>query len=733
VKTYKAIHHDLRDLFEAGALGRLSDGELLERFVSSRDEPAFEAIVRRHGAMVLGVCRRVLGDHHDAEDAFQATFLVLSRKARSVRPGAMLPNWLYGVAHQVAIKARANNARRRSRERQVTTMPEPETESIAALGDDLSGLIDQELSRLPAKYRAPVVLCELEGLGHREAADKLGWPVGTVSGRLSRARAMLAKRLTRQGLAFSAGSLAVAIGREASAASLPAALVQRTIEAAIPFAAGQAIATGGVSLLARRVLGAMMMTKLIAMTGAGLAGGMLLFGGLVGQRILAGQAVRGPSRPAGRPPAVAEDASAKDAKLLQGTWQGVESEYGGKKASAYESRNQLMTFSGDEFVGSAVHNTGPVRPSRYKLDANQTPKAIDITWVEGRERGETWASIYALEKGRLMICYPKDPSRRPTAFKSNDDGGAAVVVLERVGPKGPVDPGPRDATLAGFEPIQRDYDRQKWVFWNAFMKAVTPEERRKATVEKQPKPDQFAERFWKLAQDRPNTREELFALCWAVMNAPTTEAGKKALAVLENGRLAGADVGDLAEAIRTARTDQESLPSPLAGLVLQRAEANLDHPAAARLLMWVCNNYWNGDLPEEPRTFAEAANLIAARFPDSPDIFNFGECLVNRHEKARPWAIKYERHLRTILDRNHTRWVRCTALYALAAIADSAGAARQDEAAALFESLIKQFEDLSDPSTKNVEEMVLNQARRQLKEIRDRKANRPAPKPGAAR
>jgi RNA polymerase sigma factor (sigma-70 family) len=732
VKTYKAIHHDLRDLFQAGALGRLSDGELLERFVSSRDEPAFEAIVRRHGPMVLGVCRRVLGDHHDAEDAFQATFLILARKAGSIRPGSMLPNWLYGVAHQTAIKAHALHRRRRFRERQVATMPEPEI-VLEVPGDDLSALIDRELSRLPAKYRTPVILCDLEGLGHREAADKLGWPVGTVSGRLSRARAMLAKRLTRQGVVFSAGSLAVALGREASAASLPAPLIQRTIEAAIPFAAGQAIAAGGVPLLARRVLGGMIMTKLIAAAGAGLAGGMLLFGGLAGHRILAGQTIRGAGRPAGRPQPIAEDPSAKDAKLLQGAWQGVEAEYNGEKASAYESRNHLMTFSGDEVVDTGVHNAGPGRPSRYKLDANQTPKAIDITWLDGRERGQTWASIYALEKGRLMICYPKDPSRRPTAFKSNDGGGAALVVLERVGPKGPVDPGPRDATLAGFEPIQRDYDRAKWVYWNAMMKARTGEEASKVAAEKQPKTEPFAERFWKLAQERPKTREELFALCWAVMNAPTTEAGKKALAVLENGRLAGADVGDLAKAIQAARTDQESLPSPLAGLVLQRAEANLEHPAAAELLMWVCNNYWEGDWPEEPRTFAEAANLIATRFPDSPKIFNFGECLVVRHEKARPWAIKYERHLRVILDRNRERWVRCTALYALAAIANSAGPARQDEAEALFESLIKQFGDLSDPSTKNVEQMVVNQARRQLKEIRDRKANRPAPKPGAAR
>ncbi len=394
-----------------------------------------------------------------------------------------------------------------------------------------------------------------------------------------------------------------------------------------------------------------------------------------------------------------------------------------------------MMFTGDEILMKGVNNPGPGRRSRFKLDPAKTPKAIDITLLDGNEQdhGRAAACIYALEKGRLMICYPGNDAGRPTQFKTGDGHGGALFVLERVGPKGPVDPGPRDARLAGFEPIQLDYDREKWDYWNAMMKARTPEEARKVTAEKQPKPEPFAERFWKLAQERPNTREELFALCWAVMNAPASEPGKKALAVLENGRLAGADVGDLSEAIRAGRTDQESLPSPLAGLVLQRVEGNLEHPAVAELLTWVCNNYWAGDLPEEPRTFAEAANLIATRFPDSPDIFNFCECLVDRQGESRPWAIKYERHLRTILDRNRGRWVRCTALYALAAIANGAGADRQDEAAALFESVIKQFGDLSDPRTKNVEKFVVEKARRELKAIRDRKAKRPAPQPEAPR
>ena len=156
-----------------------------------REGAVFEAIVRRHGPMVWGVCRRVLRDHHDAEDAFQATFLVLARKAASVMPREKLGNWLYGVAYQTAMKARAMRAKRRGREGQVPDMPEPMAVPDD-LRDDLAESLDRELSRLPEKYRTPIILCDLEGRTHREAASQLGWPIGTVSSRLSRARSMLA-------------------------------------------------------------------------------------------------------------------------------------------------------------------------------------------------------------------------------------------------------------------------------------------------------------------------------------------------------------------------------------------------------------------------------------------------------------------------------------------------------------------------------------------------------------
>src|SRR5262245_42678971 len=158
----------------------LTDGQLLERFLSCREEAAFAVLVRRHGPMVLGVCRRVLGHEQDAEDAFQATFLVLVRRAASVVPRDLVGNWLYGVARRTALKAKAAASRRQAQERPLEDVPGTERREEGP-GPDLRPLLDQELSRLPDRYRAPVVLCDLEGRSRGEAARQLGCPEGTVS------------------------------------------------------------------------------------------------------------------------------------------------------------------------------------------------------------------------------------------------------------------------------------------------------------------------------------------------------------------------------------------------------------------------------------------------------------------------------------------------------------------------------------------------------------------------
>jgi RNA polymerase sigma factor (sigma-70 family) len=215
--------------------------------------------------MVWGVCRRILGSYHDAEDAFQATFLVLVRKAASVRPREMVVNWLYGVAHQTALKARATVSIRKGRERQVVEMPEPAA-SEPAQWDELLPVLDEELSRLPDNYRAVVVLCDLEGKTRKEAARQLGIPEGTVGGWVARGRAMLAKRFTRRGVTLSAGALAAVLLQEVASAGVPALVVSNTIKVASLLTAGHAAATGAipvkVAALTEGVMKAMLFTKL---------------------------------------------------------------------------------------------------------------------------------------------------------------------------------------------------------------------------------------------------------------------------------------------------------------------------------------------------------------------------------------------------------------------------------------------------------------------------------------
>jgi RNA polymerase sigma factor (sigma-70 family) len=238
----------------------LSDGQLLERFLATRDEGAFEALVRRHGPMVLGAVRRLVSHEQDAEDCFQAAFLVLAQRAGSVRRRASLAGWLYGVAYRVALRCRCVAARRRARERQVGEMPQPEMAPPEP--QDWRPLLDEELSALPEKYRAAVVLCDLEGRPRKEAARLLRLSEGTLSSRLARARALLAGRLSRRGVALSGGALAAALAGGAAAA-VPAPLIASTAKVAALVAAGQAAAAGTpAALLMHEVQRGMLMAKL---------------------------------------------------------------------------------------------------------------------------------------------------------------------------------------------------------------------------------------------------------------------------------------------------------------------------------------------------------------------------------------------------------------------------------------------------------------------------------------
>jgi RNA polymerase sigma factor (sigma-70 family) len=179
-----------------------TNSQLLEAFLRSRDPVALEVLVRRHAPMVWGICRRTLVNDHEAEDAFQATFLVLLRRAASIRTPQLLSNWLCRVAYKTACKARQRAAKRRSREKQVEVLPEPPEPPGDTLGIDLREVLDEELRRLPEKYRSAIILCDLEEKTRQEAARQLRLPEGTVASRLATGRALLAKRLLRRGLAW---------------------------------------------------------------------------------------------------------------------------------------------------------------------------------------------------------------------------------------------------------------------------------------------------------------------------------------------------------------------------------------------------------------------------------------------------------------------------------------------------------------------------------------------------
>jgi RNA polymerase sigma factor (sigma-70 family) len=302
----------VRQIIGLRPAGELGDRQLLERFARQHDQAAFEALVRRHGPLVLGLCLRVLNNADDADDAFQATFLVLARKAASIRKQDSLGSWLYGVAYRIALKARSQVVRRQAHERRLFDMAidDPPDEPIWR---ELRPVIDEELGRLPHKYRVPLVLCYLEGKTNEQAARQLGWTKGTVSGRLARARELLRGRLTRRGVTLAGAVICMSLAEHARAV-VPTALVTSTVEAATSFAAGKTLAAAAISTqaapLAKGALQTMFLTKVRLVTGFVVAAGLLGTGaGVATHQAWAGKPAAGAISEA---PGSAKQASAAD-------------------------------------------------------------------------------------------------------------------------------------------------------------------------------------------------------------------------------------------------------------------------------------------------------------------------------------------------------------------------------------------------------------------------------------
>jgi RNA polymerase sigma factor (sigma-70 family) len=466
------IQH-LRETISVQDEDGLTDAQLLERFIGHRDEAAFATLVRRHGSMVMGVCLRVIHNRQDAEDAFQATFLVLVRKAGSIASRGLLANWLYGVAYNTALKARASNARRQAKEKQVIQMPDPAIAQSEPWSEETQALFDQELSRLPEKYRIPFILCELEGKTRKEAAQQLGCPEGSLSTRLSRGRLILAKRLARRGLAVPGGSLAVVLLQNGASACVPTSVANSTIKAATFFAAGNgAMISSNVIALTEGVLKGMLLSKLKIGT-MWLLAGLIAFGaGVLGHQKATAQKSnveialskageekkndgRSPEQEM-RPDKPVKAAAERE--VLQGTWRLV-----GCTHDGLDVPNDVAKLIQIEFQGNKMRFTPPLVVTEklvegqkekhvefgvgegdfellFQLHPTSTPKGIDLAETDGIEKGPVVKGIYLLEANRLKICVGQGD--RPKDFSGKNQ---YLFVMERTKPAAPKGSGGKEA------------------------------------------------------------------------------------------------------------------------------------------------------------------------------------------------------------------------------------------------------------------------------------------------
>lgn len=392
------------------------DGQLLERFVHQRDEAAFAELVARHGPLVFGLCRRLLGHVQDAEDVFQATFLVLARKAAAIRKPQSLSCWLHGVAYRLALKARAETQRRRRHEQQAQPLG-------AAVDVDLSwrevcGLLDEELQRLPEKQRVPLVLCYLEGLTQDEASRRLGWPRGTFKRRLEAGRERLRLRLTRRGVTLGVGLFAAALTESATKGAVPVFLRSATVRAGMQFVTHEtaALAATPAALLAKGALQTMLTTKLKIASVVLLLLACAGFGASQLARPRTSPQVAAADKEADRPKASAEKAKVGDEvqaelRRMQGTWTTTTTKEEFVNGEPQPPRKISVKFIIVEDKIIWLGEDGFIFMEwTIRLDPSRKPKAIDLI---NRKDG-TLLGIYRLEGDSLKIHF--DVAKRPSEF-----------------------------------------------------------------------------------------------------------------------------------------------------------------------------------------------------------------------------------------------------------------------------------------------------------------------------
>jgi RNA polymerase sigma factor (sigma-70 family) len=431
----------LRRIVEKDDVAGMPDADLVRRYVRHHDEAAFEALVCRHGPLVLNVCRRVLRNSHDAEDAFQATFLVFVRKADTLRSPGTVANWLYGVAYRTALEARKTSAKRRTKERQMAEMLKPEATSP---WHDLQPIFDRELSRLPDKYRVALVLCDLEGKTRKEAARQLGLPEGTVASRLARARAMLARRLGRHGIGLPAGALAALLSEKAASASVPTSLIASTIKAQAALAAGQAanaaLLSAKVVALTEGVLKAMWIANLkvssavlaVAVLTTAMTAGIYAYPTAV-EGIAPEKSPTAPHPTMLLLNSASDEPPRSDKEQLQGNWNLVKAELNGVEIPIFfqAKEGDTVVFAGDKWTTKSFEFMGAMGFS-FKLDPTRNPKAIDLRPL--KDANATLLGIYKLDGDDLKICCCQaGVHERPSSFAGYWKAGTytGLIVLKR--------------------------------------------------------------------------------------------------------------------------------------------------------------------------------------------------------------------------------------------------------------------------------------------------------------
>jgi RNA polymerase sigma factor (sigma-70 family) len=448
-----------------GGPDEAGDGELLEAFVQRRDDAAFAALVRRHGPMVLAVCRRLLRDDADVEDAFQATFLVLLRRARSVGRPERLAGFLYGVAYRTALKARGVAAHKAAHQRPLADLPVEDGVAVL-VWRELRPLLDEELQRLPEKQRVAVVLCCLEGLSKREAARRLGWPEGTLSTRLHQARQALRRRLARRGLTLSAVAVAAALAAGAAPAALPAPLAAAARAGTLTAAAPR------VAALAEGVIRAMWLSSVKGVVLALCAAGLVALG--VGGLVRA-PAAPGPEAPAGAeaepargaPPAQApgEDGPepkkfALGADVRQAVWS-PDGRLLATRATRWVKRpggtdDDLDSFSTvkiwDTITGREIVSLGELKNSgQVGMAFSPDGRVLALSQRRTIEQGDR-VEMWEAQTGKILRTIDMDYGRSPPHLAFSPDGKTLAVLY--AGEKG------RDPNVEGLQGGARLWDVQ---------------------------------------------------------------------------------------------------------------------------------------------------------------------------------------------------------------------------------------------------------------------------------